>query len=80
MTKLEAINRAKSYLLLQMTRFLDTSRVADAIASFAADFQNYDTERDLNKINEDIDYLIDRLNSLKGIVNEEKQAILDADK
>lgn len=79
MTKLDVINRAKSYLLLQMTRFLYTDNVKDAIASFVSDFQNYSPERDLDKISKEIDSLIDRLQAFKNAVKEEQQAILNAD-
>ena len=79
MTKLDVINRAKSYLLLQMTRFLYTDNVKDAIASFVSDFQNYSPERDLDEISKEIDSLIDRLQAFKNAVKEEQQAILNAD-
>lgn len=78
MTRLEVINRAKSYVLLQMTRLLDTSNVADAIASFVSDFANYSPERDIEHISEGIDSLIDRLNTFKNILKEEQRAIINA--
>lgn len=78
MTRLEIINRAKSCVLLQMTRLLDTSNVAESIASFVSDFQNYSPERDIYCISEDIDSLISRLNTFKNILKEEQQAIINA--
>lgn len=79
MTRQDAINRARTTLLTSMTRTLDTSDVLRAIAFFASDFGNYNTMSDLDNINKNIDSLIDRLNALKAIVNEDKQAIIDAD-
>ena len=78
MSKIEIINRAKSYVLLQMTRLLDTSNVADSVASFVADFANYSPERDIEHINEAIDSLIDRLNTFKNVLKEEQKAIINA--
>lgn len=78
MTRIEVINRAKSCVLLQMSRLLDTSNVTDAIASFASDFANYSPERDIEHINEGIDSLIDRLNTFKNLLKEEQNAIINA--
>lgn len=79
MTRQEAINRAKSSILTSMTRCLDNSNVQNAIAYFASDFCDFSTERDLDKINEEIDAVIGRLNMLKSIVNESREAIVETD-
>lgn len=80
MTRQEAINRAKSSILLSMTRLLDSSNVSNAIASFAADNFNCDCENSLDNINAEINSMIKRLNMLKAVIEEDKQVILDADK
>ena len=80
MTKQEAINRAKSSILLSMTRLLDSSNVSNAIASFAADNFNCDCESCLDKINAEVDSMIKRLNMLKAVIEDDKQAIIKADK
>ena len=79
MTKQESINYAKSSILLSMARLLDSSNVQNAIASFASDLFGANPERDLDRINNEIDSLIAKLNTFKNLVNNEKQMILDAD-
>ena len=79
MTKQEATNYAKTSILLSMTRLLDSSNVQNAITSFATDFFGTSPERDLDRINNEIDSLIVKLNTFKNLVNTEKQMILDAD-
>lgn len=79
MTRQEAINYAKTSILLSMTRLLDSSNVQNSIASFASDFFGDCPERDLDRINSGIDSLIDKLNTFKNLVNTEKQLILNAD-
>lgn len=79
MTRQEAINYAKTSILLSMARLLDSSNVQNEIASFASDFFGASPERDLDRINNEIDSLIARLNTFKNLVNTEKQMILDAD-
>lgn len=79
MTRQEAINRAKTSILLSMTRLLDSSNVSNAIASFAADNFNCECENNLDKINSEIDSMIKRLNMLKAVIDDDKQAILEAD-
>lgn len=75
MTRQEAINRAKHSILISLARCLDSSNVTNAVAFFASDFCDFSTERDLAKINEEIDAVISRLNALKSIVTESKEAI-----
>lgn len=79
MTRQEAINYAKTSILLSMTRLLDTSNVSNSVASFASDFFGESPERDLDRINNDLDSMIDKLNTFKNLVNTEKQLILNAD-
>lgn len=79
MTRQEAINRAKHSILISLTRCLDTSSVTNAVAFFASDFCDFSTERDLERINEEVDAVISRLNTLKAIVNESREAIAETD-
>lgn len=79
MTKQEATNYAKTSILLSMARLLDSSNVQNAIASFASDFFGACPERDLDRINNELDSLIDKLNTFKNLVNTEKQLIINAD-
>ena len=79
MTRQEAINRAKHNILISLTRCLDTSNVTNAIAFFASDFCDFSTEHDLDRINEEVDAVIGRLNMLKSIVNESREAIVETD-
>lgn len=79
MTKQEATNYAKTSILLSTVRFLDTSNVQNSIASFASDFFGACPERDLDRINNELDSLIDKLNTFKNLVKTEKQLIINAD-
>lgn len=78
MTRQEAIQRAKSNIILNMTRLLDTSNVTNSVANFVAD--NFDDKpvRDCNKIENEIDSLIKRLETMKALVEDSKLDIIDA--
>ena len=78
MTKQEAIQRAKSDIILSMARFLDTSNVTNSVANFVA-VGDYEPARDLNKIKSEIDSLIKRLEMMKALVEDSKQGIIEAD-
>lgn len=78
MTRQEAIQRAKSNIILNMTRLLDTSNVTNSVANFVAD--NFDDKPvlDCNKIENEIDSLIKRLETMKALVEDMKLDIIDA--
>ena len=78
MTRQEAIQYAKSNIILNMARFLDTSNVTNSVANFVANGE-YAPERDCNKVNSEIDSLIKRLEMMKALVEENKQRIIDAE-
>lgn len=78
MTRQEAIQRAKSNIILNMARLLDTSNVTNSVANFVAD--NFDCKPvlDCNKIENEIDSLIKRLETMKALVEDSKLDIIDA--
>lgn len=78
MTRQEAIQRAKSNIILNMARFLDTSNVTNSVANFVAD-GDYAPARDCNQIKNEIDSLIKRLEMMKALVEDGKQGIIDAE-
>ena len=78
MTRQEAIQRAKSNIILNMSRFLDTSNVTNSVANFVAN-DDYSPARDCNKIKSEIDSLIKRLEMMKALVEESKQGIIEAE-
>lgn len=79
MTREEAIQRAKSNIILNMARLLDTSNVTNSVANFVADNTDYAPLRDCGKITGEINSLIKRLEMMKALVEESKQGIIDAD-
>ena len=79
MTREEAIQRAKSNIILNMTRLLDTSNVTNSVANFVANDIDYEPARDCNKIKSEIDSLIKRLEMMKALVEDSKQGIIEAD-
>lgn len=78
MTRQEAIQCAKSNIILNMARLLDTSNVTNSVANFVAN-GDYSPARDCNKIKSEIDSLIKRLEMMKALVEESKQGIIDAE-
>ena len=78
MTRQEAIQCAKSDIILNMARLLDTSNVTNSVANFVAN-GDYAPARDCNRIKGEIDSLIKRLEMMKALVEESKQGIIDAE-
>lgn len=78
MTRQEAIQRAKSNIILNMSRFLDTSNVTNSVANFVVE-ADYAPARDCNRIKSEIDSLIKRLETFKALVEEGKQGIIEAE-
>ena len=78
MTRQEAIQRAKSNIILNMARFLDTSNVTNSVANFVTD-GDYSPALDCNRIKREIDSLIKRLETMKALVEDSKQGIIEAD-
>ena len=79
MTRQEAIQRAKSNIILNMARFLDTSNVTNSVANFVANNIDYAPERDCDKINDELDSMIKRLEMMKALVKESKECIIEAE-
>lgn len=79
MTRQEAIQQAKTYILLDATKFLNTSEIMKCVVSMATDYDPV-PERACDYINEEIDLFIKGLQILKQTVEEGKQEIIDADK
>lgn len=79
MTKQEAIQRAKSNIILNMARLLDTSNVTNSVANFVANNIDYAPEHDCDKINDELDSMIKRLEMMKALVEDSKQGIINAD-
>lgn len=78
MTRQEAIQRAKSNIILNMARLLDTSNVTNSVANFVAD-GDYSPALDCNRIKNEIDSLIKRLETMKTLVEDSKQGIIEAE-
>ena len=78
MTRQEAIQRAKSNIILNMARLLDTSNVTNSVAKFVVEC-DYAPARDCNHIKSEIDSLIKRLEMMKALVEESKQGIIEAE-
>ena len=79
MTRQEAIQQAKKYILLDATKFLNTSEIMNCVVSMATDYDPA-PERACDYINEEIDLFIKGLQILKQTIEEGKQGIIDADK
>ena len=79
MTRQEAIQQAKKYILLDATKFLNTSEIMNWVVSMATDYDPA-PERACDYINKEIDLFIKGLQILKQTVEEGKQGIIDADK
>ena len=78
MTRQEAIQYAKSNIILNMARLLDTSNVTNSVANLVAN-GDYAPARDCNRIKSEIDSLIKRLEMMKALVEENKQRIIEAE-
>ena len=79
MTRQEAIQRAKSNIILNMAHFLDTSNVTNSVANFVANNIDYAPASDCDKIKSEIDSLIKRLETMKALVEESKQGIIESE-
>lgn len=79
MTRQEAIQQAKKYVLLDAAKFLNTSDIMNCVVSLATDYDRV-PERACDKINEEIDLFIKGLQILKQTIEEGKQGIINADK
>ena len=79
MTRQEAIQRAKSNIILNMSRFLETSNVTNSVANMVANTFDCNVESDCDKINAEINSLIKRLEMMKALVEDSKQGIIEAE-
>ena len=78
MTRQEAIQRAKSNIILNMARSLDTSNVTNSVSNWVND-GDYAPARDCNRIKSEIDSLIKRLEMFKTLVEESKEGIIESE-
>ena len=78
MTKQDAIQQAKNYILLDATKFLNTSDIMNCVVSFATDYDRV-PERACQKIIEEIELFTKGLEILAQTVKECQQGIIDAD-
>ena len=79
MTRQEAIQQAKKYILLDAAKFLNTSEIMNWVVSMATDYDPA-PERACDYINKEIDKFIIGLQILKQTIEEGKQGIINADK
>ena len=79
MTRQEAIQQAKKYVLLDATKFLNTSDIMNCVVSLVTDYDRV-PERSCDKILEEIELFTKGLEILKQTVQECKQGIINADK
>lgn len=79
MTRQEAIQQAKKYILLDATKFLNTSEIMNCVVSLATDYDRV-PERSCENILEEIELFTKGLEILKQTVKEYQQGIIDADK
>ena len=78
MTRQEAIQQAKKYIMLDATKFLNTSDIMNCVASLVTDYDRV-PERTCDKIIEEIELFTKGLEILTQTVEECKQRIIDAD-
>ena len=79
MTRQEAIQQAKNYIILDATKFLNTSNIMNCVVSLVTDYDRV-PERSCQKILEEIELFTKGLEILKQTVKECQQGIIDADK
>ena len=79
MTRQEAIQQAKNYIMLDSVKFLNTSSIMNCVASLVTDYDRV-PERTCNNILEEIELFTKGLEILKQTVKECQQGIIDADK
>ena len=78
MTRQEAIQQAKNYIILDATKFLNTSKIMNCVVSLVTDYDRV-PERTCDNILEEIELFTKGLEILKQTVEECKQSIIDAD-
>ena len=78
MTRQEAIQQAKKYIMLDATKFLNTSNIMNCVASLVTDYDRV-PERTCQKIIEEIELFTKGLEILTQTVEECQQGIIDAD-
>ena len=78
MTRQEAIQQAQKYILLDATKFLNTSNIMNCIASLIIDYDPV-RERSCQKILDEIELFTKGLEILTQTVRECQQRIIDAD-
>lgn len=79
MTRQEAIQQAKKNIMLDATKFLNTSNIMNCVASLVTDYDRV-PERTCQKIIEEIELFTKGLEILTQTVAECQQEIIDADK
>ena len=79
MTRQEAIQKAKNYILLDAQKFLNTSDIMNCVISLVTDYDRV-PERACNNILEEIELFTKGLEILAQTVKECQQGIIDADK
>lgn len=79
MTRQEAIQQAKNYILTDATEFLNTSSIMNCVASLVTDYDRV-PERSCAKILEEIELFTKGLEILKQTVKECQQGLIEADK
>lgn len=78
MTRQEAINQAKEYIMLDAVKFLNTSTIMNCVASLVTDYDRV-PERSCQNILEEIELFTKGLEILTQTVGECQQRIIDAD-
>ena len=78
MTRQEAIQQAKKYIMLDAVKFLNTSSIMNCVASLVTDYDRV-PERSCQKIIEEIELFAKGLEILSQTVGECQQRIIDAD-
>ena len=79
MTRQEAIQQAKKYIMLDAVKFLNTSSIMNCVASLVTDYDRV-PERTCQNILEEIELFTKGLEILTQTVGECQQRIIDADK
>ena len=79
MTRQEAIQQAIKYIMLDATKFLNTSNIMNCVASLVTDYDRV-PERSCQKIIEEIELFTKGLEILTQTIGECQQRIIDADK
>lgn len=78
MTRQEAIQQSKNYIMLDAVKFLNTSKIMNCVASLVTDYDRV-PERSCDNILEEIELFTKGLDILRQTVKECQQGIIDAD-